>query len=1186
MRAMTIIDAWTRMHRVVGFLCLLFLTLGAGDSPSSIDLSERIEVGQTLRLSMPGGDVEARPLTFELLVGSVETVAIDSRSLDFDTYITVQQIGEDGFATTVAEDDDGGTGTNSRAVITTVKNGRYRIEVRPAEMSFCGGEFVLEVSRSVENPPAEEDDSGYWEAVEQREESSQRAECRVEALLRRALNHLRDHHRLDLATTYATGALDLAAQQLGKGHLLEARSLELIADVHSENGRWMDARPLYEQSLSIGQTRLPSDHLLLASLHDKVASTLIRLASHEPAREHIEQALAIRRTSLPEHHDDVQATLALLAELLGTLGELSRQHDLLMEILAVQRETLGESHHQTALTYSDLGVVQKNLALYADAKGSFDRALAIHEDASEPDMEEISTVLNNRGVVLREIGSYAEADRDLKRSIALFEGLRGAGHPDLASRLNNLGSLYHMMGRDSEAIPLLERALRILEAHLPEDHPRIALVLNNLAAAQARTSGADISLGSYRRAALALQKAYPGGHPATAVVLANLASALHASGATAEATDLFRQAAGMQERHLGADDPRLADTLEGLSLALAREGDTRAAFSQGLRGEKIGRRHLRLVLGALVEEHALRYAAVRSSSLDIVVSLALGGQHDGTMVAEAWTAVTQSRALVLDEMARRNRATAFAARLVELKEKRDRSFESYHFLRRRPPEEMDDTYAKLLEQSRSEMERAEGELAIALRPLSGAAPSEPTLEAIAGALPPGTALIAYLLYDRHDLTPEGGGAPVPSYLAFVLGTGHQPVAVPLGTREEIDSSIEDWRRRVEGVGHGVVPLAEEEQRTREAGRRVREKIWDLPARHVGHASTVFIVPDGALNLVSFAALPAGDSQYLIESGPVLHLLGAERDLLEHREPRVARGLLVLGDIAFDDITGFAALRPSGTPTVTAKASDFPAPDPARPHRGMVPPCAGLASNPFHRLPASLRETEAIVELWRRATSTGAAQAPRAAIHLVGSEASEAAFKSHSPGKRVLHLATHAFFLGDGCPSVSGYGRGISSLVPAGDQAAEVSAGFENPLVLSGLALAGANHHAAAGPEEEDGILTAREIASQDLDGVEWAVLSACQTGLGEIRPGEGVLGLRRAFAVAGAATVIMSLWAVEDEAAQEWMQELYTARLLRSMSTADAVRTAGREVLRRRRENGRPTDPFFWAPFVAAGRWE
>ena len=143
-----------------------------------------------------------------------------------------------------------------------------------------------------------------------------------------------------------------------------------------------------------------------------------------------------------------------------------------------------------------------------------------------------------------------------------------------------------------------------------------------------------------------------------------------------------------------------------------------------------------------------------------------------------------------------------------------------------------------------------------------------------------------------------------------------------------------------------------------------------------------------------------------------------------------------------------------------------------------------------------------------------------------------------------------------------------------------------PVLLSGLVLAGSNHRngdpSSLGPE--DGILTAQEIAALDLSGAAWVVLSACDTGLGSVVAREGVLGLRRAFQVAGASTLILSLWRVDDDSTREWMSQLYTARLA-GATTPGAMRRASRRVVRRLRERDLPDHPFFWGAFIALGDW-
>jgi CHAT domain-containing protein len=180
------------------------------------------------------------------------------------------------------------------------------------------------------------------------------------------------------------------------------------------------------------------------------------------------------------------------------------------------------------------------------------------------------------------------------------------------------------------------------------------------------------------------------------------------------------------------------------------------------------------------------------------------------------------------------------------------------------------------------------------------------------------------------------------------------------------------------------------------------------------------------------------------------------------------------------------------------------------------------------------------------------------------------------------VATHGFFLGTACEE-AGDGKRAIDVVPAPARKATLVA-EELALVQSGLAFAGANR-AVPAADGEDGILTAEEVAAMDLRGVEWMVLSGCDTGVGRIRSGEGVLGMRRAFQVAGAGAIVMSLWPVDDAATRQWMQVLYRARYRDGSSSTDAVRSADAAILRDRRAHQQSVHPFYWAGFVVSGSW-
>jgi CHAT domain-containing protein len=220
--------------------------------------------------------------------------------------------------------------------------------------------------------------------------------------------------------------------------------------------------------------------------------------------------------------------------------------------------------------------------------------------------------------------------------------------------------------------------------------------------------------------------------------------------------------------------------------------------------------------------------------------------------------------------------------------------------------------------------------------------------------------------------------------------------------------------------------------------------------------------------------------------------------------------------------------------------------------------------------------------------------------LTQAQATEAALKAVS-APRVLHIATHGFFLPDrreDATTTIGAGEDIK---PGTKNGAQGSNRIENPLLRSGLALEGAN--ARRGASGEDGILTALEVAGLDLWGTKLVVLSACETGVGEVKNGEGVYGLRRALVLAGSESQVMSLWQVSDDATRDLMVSYYT-RLTKGEGRTESLRHVQLAMLKSGQKIGRQggtqrgllrsqphadkTDyrhPYYWAAFIGSGDW-
>ncbi|MDQ5858083.1 MAG: CHAT domain-containing protein [Acidobacteriota bacterium] len=962
-----------------------------------------------------------------------------------------------------------------------------------------------------------------------------------------------------------------------------------------KEGRYRDAEAAARVLVERVEATSGRDSLEAAAALDLLVEALWQggKSTGAESRELAERAVAIKERELGKADPALAVSLFHLAAFRSNAEAYADAKPLFERVLAIREKALGPDHPDVAFTLNVFGSSRLGAGDYVEAKRLLERGLEIRERTLGPEHLDVAGSLNNLATLLFRMNDSAGAKSLLERAVAIWEKTLGPLHPRVGLGVSNLATMHKVLGDDAGAKRLFERALGIQEKTLGPEHPSVALTLSNLANALAETGEPAAARPLYERSLAIREKVFGPEHSEVAAVLINLGSLSKDLGDYAAARPLYQRAVAMTEKTHGPDHPLVAEFLLHWAALLAETGETSNAVTVAVRADSIGREQLRLSLRTLAEREALAYASGRHSGLGLALTLSAEGTEKAAgSQRPVWDAVVRSRSLVLDEMAARHRTISgsedpeigLAARnLTSAREALARLLVSG------PSSGSPEQYRDRIEQARRAKEKAERALAeksAAFRTEQGRA--KLGLDEVAAALPADGALLAFALYGRQQLGPRQPHTkgkepePIPSYLAFVLkGSGEKPTVVPLGTAKEIDSLVSRWREQIgqEAGAPGRAPKRSEAAH-REAGIALRKKIWQPLEPHVAGARRVFVVPDGSLHFVNLAALPVGRDRYLIESGPMMHYLSAERDLVPREPTRKGEGLLAVGAPAFDESRLFAALAPRSERLTSAAVPAGPADaSGASTYRGPRSACGSFTSMSFEPLPAAGRETEEIATLWNAAEDPRSAPARKnVALVLTGAAASEAAVKKQARGSRILHLATHGFFLGGRCASaLDASGRQPGAPPPA--------AVGENPLRLAGLALAGANRRASAGADEEDGILTAEEIAALDLDGVDWAVLSACDTGIGEVKASEGVFGLRRAFQVAGARTVLMSLWQVEDAATRAWMTTVYRGRLTRKLSTVEAVHEASLEVLRQRRSQRQSTHPFYWAGFVAVGDW-
>lgn len=370
------------------------------------------------------------------------------------------------------------------------------------------------------------------------------------------------------------------------------------------------------------------------------------------------------------------------------------------------------------------------------------------------------------------------------------------------------------------------------------------------------------------------------------------------------------------------------------------------------------------------------------------------------------------------------------------------------------------------------------------------------------------------------------------YAAYVVGTRGDPVTIELGEAAPIDKAVEDFRKAVSDPDN---------DRATDLGRALYDLTMAKIAPKLGGATNILIAPDGALNVVPFSALVDDAGGFLIEKYTFTYLTSG-RDLLRLGVKTKAQGGgVVFADPKFDS-TGLASPdKTSGGATRGRRAAD-------------------LRSLKWSPLPGTGQEADAL------------AKAMRDLKVFRGDQATEGQLKSlHAP--KILHLATHGFFLPDAPPPPAADQMTAQAQPPGAPGAATEI--YENPLLRSGLALAGANKLQS---DNDDGVLTALEASGLDLWGTKLVVLSACETGVGKVTNGEGVYGLRRSLVIAGAESLVMTLWQVDDFATKDLMAGYYK-KLAAGRPRSAALRETQLEIA----AQDKYAHPFYWASFLPAG---
>lgn len=844
--------------------------------------------------------------------------------------------------------------------------------------------------------------------------------------------------------------------------------------------------------------------------------------------------------------------LDALAHAHQSQGRLASAEALFLRSLRLREPRLGPEHAEVAASLHGLASLYREQGDYVQAERLGLRALRIREKVLGPERAEVAASLDELASLYREQGELARAEPLVRKGLALREQRLGPEHVEVAASLGNLAALSFLRGAYGEAERLFLRCLQIRERALGADHSEVAGVLNGLAALYRAQGEPEKAEPLLLRSLRIWEKAHGPEHPNVASCLNNLALLYRSQGRYAQAGPLLLRSLRAWEKAVGPEHPYVADVLDNLAIFHLAQGQIEPALQHLGRVLSIRERSVR---SASTEHRLTSLLAALRSEEDAIYSLLLGP----AVPPAAAVLALRTSLLRKGRAAEAGLLTGWAVHGTLASQPQRERFTRWQALRseherlylRGPESASPVAHAQRLDELKARILDLEQELALDAPQLAWRHPDpERILPELAQQLPPGSALIEilyvtpYLFQAAADEEKWGE----PRYVALILTPDQRVETVDLGRAEAIDRA----------AGQFLLAVRRPEQDPSAQAQALYQKVLAPLLPKLGGASSLFLSPDGSLHLIPFAALHDG-ARYLVDSPYRFRYLSSGRDLLPRPLRQAEQPAVVLAD---------PSLSTSG-PGADGDA-DRAAPgqtdqtDPADRREGVLGKLARLAP-----LPGAREEGQLVARLLN-------------VRPLLGDAATEQQLQqARSPW--LVHLATHGLFIEDPRSALRpDSARGLRPVIPRDPAAAadRVLGRTGDPsLSRSMLVLAGGGQAARARDGAADGLLTAEEVRSLPLFGTQLVTLSACDSGRGSVRAGQGVYGLRRAFLMAGAETVVMSLWPVSDIGTQSLMRHYYQLLLDRRQPRG---RISGLSEAMQKVKALHP-HPYFWAPFIAIG---
>jgi CHAT domain-containing protein/Flp pilus assembly protein TadD len=856
------------------------------------------------------------------------------------------------------------------------------------------------------------------------------------------------------------------------------------------------------------------------------------------------ESKSIREKVVGKSHPLYAFSCANLGNLYKETGSFKKSEEYQLTAIAIFEAVFGTEHPYYARACKNLGNLYLETGQYEKAEYFFIKSSTINEKVFGEQSAENSNALLDLGNLYYRLGQFEKAENIYLRSVNIDEKLFGKESLDYAYSSSNLGTLYQHTGQFQKAETYLVKAQAIIGAGMGNKNPDYAKSCGILAILYSQMGDYEKAEKLYGEAKEISLAVFGKDHPAYAIKCENLGTVYKVMGQYEKAEPQLLEALQIDKKTLGVEHPSYAGVCTKLAELYWCLKNTRAAsdfFSESFNSQLV---QVKKVFQFTNETEKELYLKEMQDYYRELLSFQFSTNAPANQ-GFTYTVSVASRNLILSSFQRLRYAifhdpdTALRNRYDDWISKR----EQIAFWYGKSLDERGENI-RILEDKVNALEK---ELASRSRLFKNQLEKkEPDWKDIQQSLKPTEAAIEFAEFPYYN-----GKRQTDSiyYIALILRKDMpEPTLVPLFEKRQLDSVLDD---KTTSPGQHRLTFLYSRQNNRTAGGKssLYDLIWQPMEGKLGGIRTIYFAAAGLLHKIAFAALAVSPTQVLSDQYRLVQLNSTAAIPENSMNSLVASdNIFLYGGVQYDE----------DSLTMKRRALKFSENDVAT--RSLPDDLLRGGVSDFYYLSQSGKEVDDIARLGK--------QRNYEVTLLKDMTATEESVKALS-GKNtpaVLHFATHGFFFPD------------PKNRKKDEQAdgAQVFQQSDNPLIRSGLALAGANNAWKGKPVAgiDDGILTAYEVSNMYLPNTKLVVLSACETGLGDIQGSEGVYGLQRAFKMAGVQNLVMSLWKVDDLATSNFMEEFYK-NLFGQQTINDAFYNA-QTTLKNKYRN----DPYKWAAWI------